>query len=251
MRLLLTIVDRFATALFVNCEAIADYLVENWHVPRKRIEVCYNGFEPSEFHPHGRSRPHNLSGASLIIGTVAVLREEKKLSTLIEAFKAVLSQDPRARLLIVGDGAEKDALQQQARLLGIADACIFEAATKEPAKWMRAIDVFVLTSNSEAFPNSLLEAMACGCCVVSSRVGGTPELIKDGENGFLFQPSDTGHLAELLCTLTASADLRLKTARAGVAFTQQRLTIEIAAMRLASIYKKLLGQRVEASSQTR
>ena len=79
LRLLLPALDRIATALFVNCEAMADHLVRDCGVPRSKIRVCYNGVETDEFHPRGRVRPESLAPARVVIGTVAVLREEKNL----------------------------------------------------------------------------------------------------------------------------------------------------------------------------
>ena len=107
MRALMAVVDRVATGVFVNCQAIAEHLAEDWKVPRKRIHVCYNGCETREFHPNGRARPPQLEDASVVIGTVAVLREEKNLPMLIDAFAELAGVDARARLLMVGSGPLK------------------------------------------------------------------------------------------------------------------------------------------------
>jgi L-malate glycosyltransferase len=235
-------VDRLATHAFVNCEALADELVKEWHVSRKGIHVCYNGFETDQFNPENRTRPQRLQDASVVIGTVALLRPEKNLGVLIDAFAKVHLQDPQARLLIVGSGPLKEELERRVRELQIAEACIFEEATTTPALWMRAIDVFVLPSRSEAFSNALLEAMACGCCPVGSRVGGMPELIRHGKHGFLFDPYNVDDLAEQLCRLTLNPALRNEMAAEAVRFAFENLTIEVASQRLASLYRELLGK---------
>jgi glycosyltransferase involved in cell wall biosynthesis len=108
---------------------------------------------------------------------------------------------------------------------------------------MRAIDVFVLPSRSEAFSNALLEAMACGCCPVGSRVGGMPELIKHGEHGFLFDPESPGELAEQLTKLALNPDLRNEMAAKAVRFAFDNLTIEVASQKLASLYRDLVRGR--------
>jgi len=241
MRMLMACIDRVATGVFVNCEAIARHLSEDWALSRRRIHVCHNGVETSEFHPNGRCRPPALADASVVIGAVAVLREEKNLGLFMDAFARVLRIDNRARFLLVGSGPLKAPLQAQARDLGIADACVFEEASPKPAGWMRAIDIFVLPSRSEAFSNALLEAMACGCCPVGSRVGGTPELIQHGERGLLVDPGNVDQLAQALCDLTVDAPRRQAFAEASVRFVQQNLTIEIASARLAGIYRTLLN----------
>ncbi len=81
-------------------------------------------------------------------------------------------------------------LRSQAEARGLAGDCTFVPATGQVAEWLQAIDIFVLPSRSEALSNSLLEAMACGCCPVASRVGGNLELIRHGENGMLFEAGD-------------------------------------------------------------
>ena len=242
MRGLLAIQNRLATGVFVNCQATADELTSAWKIPARRIHVCHNGLEGEEFHARNRTRPPRLAGAGVVIGAVAALRPEKNLSLLVEAFARVRAVDPRAVLLIVGDGDMKPLLQQQARALHLGDSCLFEPATPKPADWMRAIDVFVLPSNSEAFSNALLEAMACGCCPVGSRVGGTPELIRHGERGLLFESGNGQELAEALCRLTLDAALRQRLAAAATAFAHESLNIEVASARLAAIYKSLLQQ---------
>jgi L-malate glycosyltransferase len=240
MRALLAVIDRVATGLFVNCEAIREHLVHDWKVSRKRIHVCYNGVETNEFHASGRSRPASLADASVVIGTVAVLREEKNLPALIQAFAGVHKVDPRAKLLIVGSGPMKQELERQAASLGVAEAAVFEEASAAPAQWMRAIDVFALPSRSEAFSNALLEAMACGCCPIGSRIGGTPELIAEGERGLLFEPGNTAAFTEKLTTLATDESLRRRMGEASAKFVSERLNIEVASARLASIYTSLL-----------
>jgi len=241
-QLLLSVVDKIARGIFVNSQAAADELVTNWHVPRNRIHVCLNGFEPKEFHPYGRKRPAQLAQASVVIGTVAVLREEKNLGLLLDAFVQVHSIDPRATLLIVGDGPMKESLANRAEQLGLKDVCLFQNATLTPADWMRAIDIFVLCSRSESFPNALLEAIACGCCPVGSRVGGMSELISHEKTGLLFDSGEVGQLANALCRLTSDQVCRLRFAEAAAQFAHECLTIDVAAARLADIYRQLLGR---------
>jgi len=241
-QLLLSVVDRVAGGIFVNSYAAAHELATNWHVPRDRIHVCHNGFEPTEFHPHGRKRLAVLAEASVVIGTVAVLREEKNLALLLDAFVQVHSIDSRAILLIVGDGPMKAELARRAEHLGLTDVCLFQDATLTPADWMRAIDIFALCSRSESFPNALLEAMACGCCPVASRVGGTSELVTHEKTGLLFESGEVGQLAEALRRLTSDRECRSRLANAAARFAHEQLTIDIAAARLADIYRQLLGR---------
>src|SRR5204863_9056036 len=95
--------------------------------------------------------------------------------------------------------------------------CRSRRATRVP-EWLSSIDIFVLPSRTEAFSNSLMEAMACGCCAVASDVGGNPELVKPGETGLLFKPQDPDDLAAQLQTLIENPDLRRDLAARDEAF---------------------------------
>src|SRR6516165_5222626 len=112
------------------------------------------------------------------------------------------------KLMMVGSGPELPRLQENARRLAIEQDSVFVPATPEVATYLRSIDIFVLSSRSEAFSNSLLEAIACGCCTVGSRVGGTPEMLGENERGLLFTPGDASGLASCLETLISNDQLR-------------------------------------------
>ena len=248
IRWLMAVVDRLASGVFVNCEALADHLNVDWRLSRKRIHICNNGYEPQEFNVCGRKRPRELADASVVIGTVALLRPEKNLGMLVESFARVYRIDNKARLLIVGGGPEKPKLVRQAGELGVTDACVFQDTVSEPAEWMRAIDIFVLPSLSEGFSNSLLEAMACGCCPVASRVGGTPELVNDGERGILFEPGNLNELSEALLYLTQNPEKQRRLGEKAATFVREHLTIEQASARLAGIYRNLVVHHNDESN---
>ena len=136
--------------------------------------------------PSGRgARPGPLAGADLVVGVAAGLRPEKGLDVLIRAFAAITPSDRNSKLLILGDGPLRDDLDQLANDLGVRSHVIFQPGSSDVEEWLRATDIFVLPSHSESFSNALLEAMVCGCCVIGSRVGGTPELIHERETGLL------------------------------------------------------------------
>jgi glycosyltransferase involved in cell wall biosynthesis len=123
--------------------------------------------------------------------------------------------------------------------VGVAPNCYLEPATTKVADWLRQIDIFVLPSLSEALSNSLMEAMACGCCVVASRVGGNPELIDDGKNGFLFNVGDADDLALRLKTLIIDDTMRRKFAAAGRETILNQFSRTASVNRMASIYTDL------------
>jgi glycosyltransferase involved in cell wall biosynthesis len=147
------------------------------------------------------------------------------------------------KLAIVGDGPMLEPLQAKARALGIREDCVFARATFEVTEWLRAMDIFVLPSLSEALSNALMEAMACGCPVVASNVGGNPELVRNGETGLLFKPGDVERLAVALQVLVENQSLRERLADAGAKFVQERFSIRASAERMGEIYEQLLRSR--------
>jgi glycosyltransferase involved in cell wall biosynthesis len=132
------------------------------------------------------------------------------------------------------------ALQENAARMGI-DENVFVPATRDVPAWLRTMDIFVLPSYSEAFSNSLLEAMACGCAVVGSRVGGTPELTgRNEERGLLFESGDAKGLATQLTRLISNERLRRDLGGRAAQFAKESLSIQIAAERTAAIYERWL-----------
>jgi glycosyltransferase involved in cell wall biosynthesis len=239
-RKLVRTTDRLADAVVVNCEYVQRHLVNDEHVPARRIELCYNGVDLEIFHPLDVPRPPELPADALVIGVVCVLRPEKGLSTLLNAFAQVRQSRAGMKLAVVGSGPMLEPLQSEARTLGILEDCVFVPATPHVAAWLRAIDIFVLPSLSEAFSNSIMEAMACGCCTVASNVGGNPELVRNGETGLTFEARDSAGLSGALQNLIANEALRKRLAAAGTRFIKERFSTHASAERMAEIYTQLI-----------
>jgi glycosyltransferase involved in cell wall biosynthesis len=238
-RHLLRLTDRIADAIVVNSQAVARELAAEDMVPPSAIRLAYNGLDTSVFRPDGPRAPVPWSAGEPVIGVVCALRPEKGLPTLMEAFAKVGG----AKLLIVGSGPMLDDLEGLSRKLGLSDTCRFQPAVANTAEWLRAIDIFVLPSLSEALSNSLLEAMGCGCCPIASEVGGNPELVQDGVNGLLFPAGNAEALAVRLRMVLEDVQLRRKLAAASGERARQAFAREMAARRMAEIYEEfLVGQ---------
>jgi L-malate glycosyltransferase len=229
-RRLIRITDRMADAIVVNCEFVRRHLEIDEGVPSDRIRLCYNGVDLEEF------RPRETPRGSLTIGVVCALRPEKDLGTLIDAFARLKRSG--LKLLIAGSGSMLQQLRSQAQAQGLAPDCIFAPATANVAECLRSIDIFVLPSRSEALSNSLLEAMACGCCPVASRVGGNVELIRHGENGMLFEAGDVDQLCQVLEPLIEHPSLRWQLA-AKARSVAELFSISSSARRMEDIYTEL------------
>jgi glycosyltransferase involved in cell wall biosynthesis len=159
---------------------------------------------------------------------------------LQEAFAKVRNLSANPKLLIVGSGPELEKLKANADRLRILDSSIFVPASRQVADYMRTIDIFVSCSYSEAFSNSILEAMACGSCVLGSRVGGTPELISDAERGLLFTSNDLNDLADKLTRLIQEPDLRRQFGKRAAQFAATKLSMAVNLQRTSEIYRKFL-----------
>ena len=239
MRRLLRVTDRMVDTVVVNCVAMQDHMVRDEKVSVERTYLCYNGVDTTLFYPAEEPPPDALADASIVIGTVCGLRAEKRLDLLVDAFAKVYSLRPKMKLAIVGSGVMLSKLEQQARELGVREACVFQPQTSDIPTWLRAMDIFVLPSDSEAFSNALLEAMACGCCPVGSRVGGTPELIEHGNRGFLFTSGDSADLAAQLAEVIMNDELRLRFSSAAASFARDTLSIERNVSTMSRIVRKL------------
>jgi L-malate glycosyltransferase len=203
MKWLLRLTDRMADAVVVNCESMRQYLVADEGVKETKVHLCYNAVDTERYR---RRKAESLSPGRLVIGTVCALRREKGVDTLLRAFCGL--SELGAKLLIVGSGPQEATLKALARTLGIEADCQFVPAVSDVAEWLSRIDIFVLPSRSEALSNSLMEAMACGCCPIASRVGGNPELIQQGENGLLFEVDNVRELASQMRILLTDESRR-------------------------------------------
>ena len=237
-RKLLKVSDLTAHGFVANCEAMRRHLMEDCRISKRKVRVCYNGIDLDRF----PARVFPSSDRMPVTGTVALLRPEKGLETLLDAFAEVHRRDPEMRLRIIGDGPLQESLQARSRsLFDGAEVCSFEPATDAVSARLHELDIFVLPSLSEAFSNSLMEAMACGCAVVASRTGGNPELVKDGETGLLFTPGDPLDLADKLSRLLRDDALRRTLAEAGQEFLRGRFSMQASARSMERIYEEFLA----------
>jgi glycosyltransferase involved in cell wall biosynthesis len=240
-RAALRLSDMLSGRVVVNSRAVGESLRHEFGLAANKIYLCYNGVDLTQFHPGGRARPAPLKDASLVVGAVCVMRPEKRVDWVIRAFAQIIPLHAGAKLLLVGSGPEASRLRELTENLGIRHACHFEESQADVAQWMRAIDVYINSSVSESFPNGLLEAMACGCCVIGSNVGGIPELITHREDGLIFDSGRPDDLATKLRLAVGDRELREKLQAKAIETASQRFSIAIAARRVENLYEDLLS----------
>jgi glycosyltransferase involved in cell wall biosynthesis len=155
---------------------------ERWRLPRRRLHMIPNGVDLARF--SGVAPAALPEGVGPVIGTVAALRAEKNLRRLIGAF-ARFRRHRAARLVIVGDGPERSALEAEAAALGVGADVVFIGHTAAPERYLAAFDVFALSSDTEQMPISMLEAMASGLPVVATDVGDVRQMLSEANEAFV------------------------------------------------------------------
>jgi L-malate glycosyltransferase len=245
-RPLFAIMDKIADAIFVNSEAARQDLAYHGGNLAKTF-LCHNGVDITTFRPCPDELPMEMvRNASLVVGCICAIRQEKRLDLLLRAFSVVQGLHPRMQLLIVGSGPIESEIARLRTELGLASACHLEPTQADVSKWMRSIDIFVQPSDSESFPNALLEAMACGCCVIASRVGGIPELITDKHDGLLFAPGNLDDLVEKLSHVIENEDLRHQLASSAAKTAAEQFPIEKTVDRMQLFYESVLNRKMPA-----
>jgi len=159
---------------------------------------------------------------------VGNLQEVKGINVLIEAFAKISPDFPDFRLILIGDGPEKENLKSQISNLKIEDKMEFrgQLSLEETRNIMKKCYCLVLPSRSEGLGRVLIEAMALGKSVIGSNVGGIPDLVQDGQNGFLFEVGNIEQLAEKLKTLLSNKTLALEMGKRGREFVQDKFSNE-------------------------
>jgi glycosyltransferase involved in cell wall biosynthesis len=213
-RLLYRLLTPWTALAVAVSQPVKTFCVEQMGFRPEQVEVVHNpapayGFAPVSEESLEKLRDrYGLELGAPVVGTTSRLSSEKGLPILLEAFALVLTRLPRARLLVVGDGPERTNLERQAQALDIRHAVIFAGFQHDVATHLGLFWVTAAPSFREAFPLSLLESLAAGVPVVASRVGGIPELVRDGETGLLVEPGNPRQLADAISCVLEDPALR-------------------------------------------
>ena len=183
--------------------------VRQFKLPPDKVRWIRTGIDEERFRP-GLSRDWRrqvgVGDDELLFGFVGVLRAEKNLRFLLRAFAA--ARIPKAKLALVGDGAERSLLEQVAREEGIAEHVCFSGRVSDPARCLAAFDVFVLSSCTEQTSNALLEAMACGLPAISTDVGDSCEMLGDAGPPAIVPAGDLPAYTNAMRVLAYNPELR-------------------------------------------
>lgn len=216
---------------------------EDQGYPAERIEVIPNGVDLDDGGPTSDLRDElGLPAGAPLVGEVARLCDVKGQRELIEAIASV----PEARLVLVGadleqDGAFEAELRREADRHGVSERVIFAGRRADVGGLLGQLDVVALPSWTEGLPLVVLEAMARRRAIVATPVGGTPEVVTDGETGLLVQPRDPEALAAAIRRLLADPDLRSRLGEAGRRRVAGRFTAEAMCRRVLDLYDEVVA----------
>ena len=233
-------------AVAMVCEPARKGFVGHGIVPRGKAHVVPNGIRLNAFMLQSMAyrerllQELGLPGDAFVIGNVARLNPVKDHATLLHSFAQVLTDIPNAVLVIVGGGRLYDELQALAKQLGVAEKVHFLGDRDDVKELLPGFDLFVLSSTTEGYSISLVEASASGLPIVATNVGGNPEIVRPGVNGFLATPGDADSLAGAVLRLARDSELRRALGKAGRAWAEANATLEVMAQRYHALY---LGTR--------
>lgn len=224
---------------------------ENYAAEQRLIatssQVKGDGGEVKQNHLKGNLSSSSLSSSSqkepsapFVLGVVSRLEHIKGMDLVIPAFAEVRKRFPDVRLLVVGDGSLRGSMEQQAQELGCADAVTWTGRQPQESlpQYYGEMDIVLMPSRSEGFGLTAIEAMAYGCVVVASDVGGLPEVVRDGVCGLLHRTEDVHDMASKISSLIASSEL-CRTMQKNALQHVQKFSFQRYAELILNLYDKL------------
>lgn len=210
-------------------------------------EVIHTSIDTQKFNPLGNykdiRKEFGIRKDAILIAYVARLTVQKQPLVMVDAFARVASEIPRAMLLMVGDGEYKQRVEERVKELKLEDRIILQSFRQDVPDLLAASDLFVLPSLWEGFPIALVEAMAMGKAVVATNVDGTPEIVKNEENGILIEVDRLKeNLEEAIIRLCKDEVLRKHFQQQAIATTANLFNVKTMVTHNEVIYKRLVSK---------
>ena len=214
------------------------------------VEVIPNFICPAHYHKLDDAPLKNQlapNGEKLLVH-VSNFRPVKRPIDCVEIFAKVKEEFPDVRLVMVGDGPERSAAKYRAESLGVAEDVLFVGKKSNIADYLGVSDVFLLPSELESFGLAALEAHACELPVIATRIGGIPEVVNDGESGFLSDIGDIDRMAANTLKLLKDDDLRRQMGARGREISVQRYSTQAIIPQYIDFYEKVLNKTTAAAA---
>jgi len=235
----------FADRVVCVSEAQAKMLARSRRF-RSRLAVVQNAMLESVGSASGKDREAlkvklGFNPQTRLIGAIGRLSVEKGQRYLVEAAADLKQNFTDLKIVLLGEGRERENLENQVKQLGLADVVCLPGFQKSIAEWIRALDVLANCSLTEGLPNVVLEALAADVPVVATAVGGVPELIRDRETGLLVPPGDPSALAYALSEILRDRNLGATLSKRGRVWVETRFSTARQRETLLAIYRQCLG----------
>jgi glycosyltransferase involved in cell wall biosynthesis len=241
------VLSKSTTYAIAVSNSVKRFMIEDRSVPEERMEILYNGAPLHFFYTNGQQTSGswkeklNIPENHLVVGIVGRLHLIKGHTYFLQAAQKVLQEYKNVTFLVVGDGELMKELKEESGRLGIDEKVIFMGYCDNVASVLKEVDIKVISSLSEGIPLTLFEAMAAGCPVVSTDVGGIKEILDDGVTGFLTPSKEPQAQAEKILLLLKDDALRERMSKAAKAASRQ-YNVTSNVRQFEKIYDKVLNR---------
>jgi glycosyltransferase involved in cell wall biosynthesis len=216
---------------FIGCARThSEFLVDGEGCPRNKVFTVWNGVDVDRFQPRDKTEMRARIGIDPDVptaGIVAALRPEKQHVLLVQAWAKVVERLPDAVLVVIGDGVEREAIEQATTEWGLENNVRMLGMRHDVPEVLAGLDLKVLSSRMEANPASTLEANACGLPVVAPNVGSLPDTVLEGETGYLYEANSIGALAASMLKILSSEDRGAAMGAKGRKLVCERFSVEV------------------------
>jgi glycosyltransferase involved in cell wall biosynthesis len=245
------ILERLANGMtdliVANSEAVKQDVVRRERVEPSKVRVIHNGIDPSTYQaavdsPRLRASL-GIPEEAKIVGVVANLIPYKGHRVFLSACQEVRRRHSPAKILLIGDGPARGELEALAQVLGLQGDVLFLGGRRDVSQLLALMDLAVLPSLEEGFPNAVLEAMAAGKAVVATRVGGVPEAVVHGETGLLVPPGEPGALAEAISELLSHPQRAAEMGMSGKERVTKQFGLDRMVRETQGVYEELLATK--------
>ena len=235
------------TIAVVSC-ATQEFVTDGWKAPKEKVKLIYNGVDLNVFNnllvlKDTKYSELSISKNDLIIGSVGRLMRVKNYPCLIRAFKILSQEFNHVKLLLIGEGPDMLEIKSLIEKLDLTNKIKLLGNRNDIRDILTVMDIFVLPSISEGISLSILEAMASHVPVVTTNVGGNPEIIENGKNGILVGPDNADELANAIRTLIVNPDKRKELGNSGRKIVEEKFALDRMVEDYESLYVLSLNKK--------
>ncbi|MDW8107231.1 MAG: glycosyltransferase family 4 protein [Armatimonadota bacterium] len=240
---------RIADACVVLSERNKRFWQQHYRLPEGKLWVIPNGIPLSQTQPlpaNERASLRILRGLAperFTVGLVTFFKDFKNLPGFVRVARRVVDSGVDAQFVLAGDGPEREHVEETIQELGLQDRFLLPGKVSASFEWYQLCDVALMTSSSsEAFPLTLIEAMACGLPVVATDIAGIPDIVVHGATGFLASPTDLETLARYVVLLAKDSELRQRLGEAGRQRALMEFNADVMISRYAQMFRTVVSQ---------